>query len=198
MAQTEKTKQPSFYEVVFEGKPKVVRAFLMGLVMGSGLDARIHYSFLAGVRHDSRGKALAEKVGIRATDCHVIVDGATSALLKKLNRKLEKETGLRVTSHRNIRRATMEFRFQTFAPHYHEQITRHFGILPAGLKMADYEHEVSRDPNAKGVETYTAVHEFESTGKGVVSGRIDVLIGFKEKCAEFPLIETEDIELVLA
>lgn len=198
MAKKPTSTRPSFYEVVFQGKPKVVRAFLEGLVLGGGLDATVFYSYLDGIAHDGKAERLARKVGIRSAECHVVVDRETNALLRRLKRRIEKDLGLGIASQKRVAGARMDFEFHTYAPRYHREIMTLLEKLPAGLKLEDYWTDVAQDPHAKGVEAYTAVHDFSSSGKGAVVGRVDLLVAFKERCAEFPLIETEDVQLSLA
>ncbi len=198
MAQTKKPTRASFYEVVFRGKPKVVRAFLAGLVMGAGKDAAVFYSYQEGVHHEGKVEKLAEMVGIRADDVHVIVDADTSALLKKLARRITGTTGLEITAHRRINSATMAFAFHAYARKYDQEITALLEHLPGGLKLRGYKHHVVVDPEAKGVEAYTVAHDYEAKGSGTVTGPIDDLIAFKRTLKDYPLVEAEDIVLKLA
>ncbi len=48
------TATPSFHEVVFRGKPKVVKAFLKGLIMGATRSATIFFSFDEGIHHEGK------------------------------------------------------------------------------------------------------------------------------------------------
>jgi hypothetical protein len=198
MATNKSTAKPSFYEVVFTGKPKVVRAFMKGFVMGTLDDPTVIYSFDSGIFHEDKVEKLAEMVGIRGTDCHIIVDAATSALLKKRTKLIARETGLEITSHRNIRSASMSFKFHTFAPRYNQEIVEMVKKLPAGLKVNGYKHEVKLDPKAKGIEAYSVVHHYEACGEAAITGRIDLLVALKKKFADYPLIQSEDIVLKLA
>ena len=54
MAPKDKITRPSFYEVVFNGKPKVVRAFMKGFVMGTLEDAVVIYSYNSGIFHEGK------------------------------------------------------------------------------------------------------------------------------------------------
>ncbi len=195
MAKQKTGSTTSFFEVVFIGKPKVVRAFLRGLIMGSGQDSTVFYSFHDGIKHDGKATQLAELVGIRATDCHVVVDEGTSKLLKRLDKRIHDETGLEITTHRKVRSAAMEFSFEAFAPRYHEEIMTLLDKLPTGLRLWGFKHEVTRDKDARGVEAYASAHDFESRGQGGVIGSVDKLVAFRRTCADFPLIKVEDIEL---
>jgi len=167
MATSKTSARQTFYEVVFQGKPKVVRAFLKGFIMGNVDDAVIIYNFLEGIHHEGKAEKLAEMVGLRGIDCHVVVDAATSSLLKKMKKRIETETGLQITSHRAVRSASMDFSFQAFAPRYNEEIVALVKKLPAGLRIQGFQHEVKLDPGAKGIEAYRPV---ESTCLSPSSG----------------------------
>lgn len=187
----------AFNEVVFQGKPKVVRAFLSGLLLGAGRKATIYYSFLDGVQHEGKAEKLAEIIGMREGDCHVIVDAETAAWLKGMAREIAAETGLTIATNRRIRSATMELKYHAFAPRYEDEIMAVLNALPAGLKLAGYRREVRTDPRAKGVEAYSPAHEFEAKGSGTVTGAVDQVIELKRRLAAFPLLKAEDIELKL-
>jgi hypothetical protein len=192
-----KVKQ-SFYEVVFQGKPKVVRAFLKGFVMGTVEEPTVIFSFDAGIHYEGKAEKLAEMVGLRSVVCHVVVDAATSALLKKRDRDIGRESGLEITSHRSIRSASMFFKFHAFAPRYNEEIVAAVKKLPAGLRLEGFKHEVRVDPKAKGVEAYSVAHDYEACGEATVVGRIDLVVELKKKFADYPLIQAADIVLNLA
>ena len=195
---TKKNTRKSFYEVVFTGKPKVVRAFMKGFVMGTLDDATVIYSFDSGIHHEGKVEKMAEMVGIRGTDCHIIVDAATSALLKKWTKLIARETGLQINSHRSIRSASMAFKFQAFAPRYNQEIVDMVKNLPTGVRVEGFHHDVRLDPKAKGMEAYSAVHHYEACGEATIVGRVDLLVELKKKFGDYPLIKSEDIELKLA
>ncbi len=192
------TAKKSFYEVVFTGKPKVVRAYLAGLSDGSGQDATIFFSFQDGVFHEGKAERLSELLHVRALDCHVIVDADTSRRLKKVARKLLEETGLEITANKHIRSASLVFGFEAFAKRYNDEIVEVLRNLPVGLRIDGFQHDVKLDPSAKGVEAYAPTHDYEAKGTGIVVGRVDLLIELKRKLRDFPLVKSDEIELNLA
>jgi len=192
------TPAPRFYEVVFRGKPRVVKAFLKGLMMGAGRDVKAFYNFDEGVHHEGKAEKFKEMFGVRATDCHVIVESDASKYLKSMARAIVTETGLEITANRSIRSASMSFEYHAYAPRYSAEITNLLKSLPKGLKLQDYRHDEKRDPSANGIEAYSVVHDFEASGSGTITGRIDLLIGFKSEMTKLPLIKSEDIILKLA
>jgi hypothetical protein len=189
---------PRFFEVVFRGKPKVVKAFLKGLMMGAGREVTVYFNFDEGVHHEGKTEKFKEMFGIRAIDCHVITDSDGSKYMKKMAGRIAAETGLEITAHRAIRSASMAFTYQAFAPRYSAEIVAMLKKRPKGLRLQGYEHQERRDPSAKGVEAYSVAHDFEATGSGTISGRIDLLIELKRTFADYPLIKANDIILKLA
>ena len=198
MSPNPKSSSSTFYEVVFQGKPKVVRAFVSGLVMGACDGATVFYSFLDGIHHEGKAEKLAEMVGIRGTDCHVVVDDCAGTLLKKLAKKIEKETGLAIRSQRRIRGASLSFEYHAYAKKYDQEILEMIRGLPAEVNAKSFRHKVHKDPSAKGVEAYSPAHDYEASGSGAVTGPIDAIVEIKRRFADFPLIKSEDIVLKLA
>jgi hypothetical protein len=198
MAKKKPAAKKSFYEVVFRGKPKVVRAFMKGFVMGTLEDAVVIYSYNSGIFHEGKVEKVAELVGLRSDDCHLVVDSRTSALLKKRAKRILAETGLKITSHRHIRSSSMHFKFKAFAPRYNQEIMDLVKNLSAGLRLEGFQHEVKLNPEAKGIEAYSVVHHYEACGEATVVGRIDLMVELKKKFADYPLIKAEEIVLKLA
>lgn len=197
MAANRASVEPAFNEVVVQGKAKVVRAFLSGLVLGAGRRAEVYYSYLDGVHHEGKAERLAELVGVRESDCHVIVDADTAAWLRSLSKTITAETGLVITANRRIRGASMAIRYEAFARRYDDEIMAALRNLPPGLKLVDFAREVRTDPAATGAAVYTPAHAFEARGRGAISGRIDLLIACRRSLAGYPLLEVADIELKL-
>lgn len=195
MATTGTTGEPVFNEIVIQGTAKVVRAFLGGLVLGSGRQATVFYSHLEGVHHEGKVERFAELVGVREADCHVIVDAETAAWLRGLSRTITAETGLVLAANRRIRGASLAIRYEAFGKRHDDEILALLGQLPPGLKLSDFRHDEHKDPDANETAAYAPAHAFEARGQGTISGRIDLLIAFRRRLADFPLVVAADIAL---
>lgn len=189
--------KPSFFEAVFQGKPKVVRAFLHGLTLGSGGDATLFFSFTDGIAHEGKVEQLAERIGLRSAGCHVVVDSDTAALLKALRKRITTDTGLEITALRRVRSARMPFTFRAYTPAHDAEILKGVKALPAGVKLQGFTHEVKSDPRSKGVEAYAAAHHYEAWGGGVLTGPVDALVAIRNRLEGNALVSLEDIELNL-
>lgn len=198
MAVKKSNDKRSFFEVIFQGKPKVVRAFMTGFTYGTIENASVFYNYIDGVFHEGKTEKMIEKLGLRGVDCHVIVDKETSVYLKKMTKRILADTGLEIKAHRGIRSASMELQFHAYAPKYNQEIVDLVKNLPDGLRLQGFKHDVRLDPSAKGIEAYSAVHHYEACGEGTITGQIDALIEFKRTLAKFPLLDAKEIILKMA
>ncbi|MBE0564442.1 MAG: hypothetical protein IH621_00665 [Krumholzibacteria bacterium] len=198
MAKQTSAAKPAFYEVVFRGKPKVVRAFLHGLVLGAGADATIFFSYTDGIAHEGKLEQLAGKVGLRTSDCHVVMDAGVSALIKDLAKRIVAETGLEIAAHRRIRSAKLAFSYTAYTPGHEAELLQAVESLPPGVRMQGFTRDEKADPGARGVEAYAPSHDFEASGEGLLLGPVDELVAIRQRMARYPLIAAKDIELVLA
>jgi hypothetical protein len=195
---SKRTARPSFYEVVFQGSPKVVRGFLAGLQIGCGEQATVLYHFDAGIFDESQAGRLAERIGFKRADCHVVVDRSLCDRLRKLADEIAEETGLVIESCRNVRSAEMSFKFTVYARRYQQEIMKLIKELPAGLRVADFQYHEDIDPRAEGIEAYAPAHDYAAHGEGKIIGRVDLLVEHRRKLARQPLIEEGEIHLKLA
>lgn len=187
----------AFNEVVFRGKPKVVRAFLSGLLLGAGRRAQVYYSFVEGIEHEGKAERLAEMVGVRSSDCHVVVDAETAGWLKGMARAIAAETGLAITANRRVRGASMELKYHAYAQRYEDEIMSVLGDLPPGVKVTGMKREARTDPRARGVEAYSPAHEFEAKAGGTLTGPVDALVEVRRRLAGYPLAKVSEISLKL-
>ncbi|HPF70006.1 MAG TPA: hypothetical protein PLQ13_04970 [Candidatus Krumholzibacteria bacterium] len=198
MAETTRPAKPSFYEVVFRGKPKVVRAFMHGLTMGAGGTRTLFFSFTDGIAHEGKVERLAEKVGLLDAGCHVVMDADTAALVKSLAKRISREMGIEISSQKRIKAARLAFTYRAYNPKHDDAILRYLKALPEGVKLQGFKHDVKSDPSSKGVEAYAVAHDFEASGAGEITGPVDALVAVRQAAADYPLITLQDIELTLA
>jgi hypothetical protein len=123
------------------------------------------------------------------------VDGDMAALLKKRVRRIEEDTGLQIHEVRFIRSATLEFEFQAYAPKYAAQIRKLIESRPEGLRLDNYRKKETRNPEGRGVEMYTAVHDYEFEGSGKLVGRVDLVVEARRLLDQHPLVEPQLIRL---
>jgi hypothetical protein len=198
MTKSTKTVKPSFYEVIFKGSPQAVRGLLTGMALAGQEPQSAFFNFESGVFHEELGEKLAELVHLRHHDCHLIIDGVTATRIKKTAARIQESSGLELVSCRHIRSAEFGFNYSVYARRYDEEIADLLDDLPQGIKLMDFERRERLDPDARGIEAYTPVHDFEADGEGKVRGRVDLLIDVRQQLDRHPLIKAGLIRLNLA
>ena len=189
---------PSFDEILLEGAPETARGLLAGLCLAGGGQERYYYGPDHGLARPAAGGRLRELIGRPAGACHIIAAVGLGEQLERHAARIEAQTGLRLASRRRIVSARFGFSYQAFARRYATEIRALLAELPAGAALAEHDERENVDERAAGVEAYSPVHDFEATGKGVVSGRIDAVIAARANLAGHPLIKVARIELETA
>jgi hypothetical protein len=198
----ERTAAPTFYEVVMKGSPKAVRGLLAGFALGQDLECcgwyHQDYDIAPGGDSASVRRAVERLHLLPVSEVRVVVDGNLAKLLRARAKRIAGSGVAEVESVKRIKQARVEVRYHTYARRYDEEVQILLRDLPRGVKLMDVEREVETDEEARGVEAYTAVHHFESQGSATLLGRFDLVLDLRDRLDVHPLIECDDIELVLA
>jgi hypothetical protein len=197
-----RTPAPTFHEVEFSGSPKSVRGLLAGLIIGSGIACERWYhadeDIAPGAAKASMRRA-AEKLHLMpVSTVQAVVTGELAKLLRGSARAIAARGVAEVVRIKRIKKARVELRYHTFARRYDNEVQTLLKDLPRGVKLEQVERSVEVDEDARGVEMYTAVHDFESCGSCVLAGRFDLVLDLRNRLDVHPLIECGEIELELA
>lgn len=186
---------PVHFEVVIEGLPEAGRGFLCGLRLGAGHAGYLEFPPEHAPAGRSLGDRLRGMVGLPAHECRAIVDQATRDRLVAVRERMESEAGLRLADEGRVRSASFPFRYQAFARRYGEEIRALLKGLPAGLSVDGGDPVETIDPDAKGLEAYSPVHDYEIRGEGAVAGRVDLVIEAHRRLAGHPLVHAGPIDI---
>jgi hypothetical protein len=91
--------------------------------------------------------------------------------------------------------AELEFKFKCYSREEAEAVKALVRGLPGEVRLEDYEEEEAVNPEAKGVELYSPVHEYEFSGKGRYVGSVAGVIAMAHELAENDFIQAERIQL---
>jgi hypothetical protein len=195
---TNAKKRPStFYKMIIDGPHDLVHGFLSGLIIGAGNQGVIWYCLEDNITGPSVTDKLLNKVRVHGDDCHLIVDGATRALLKRNAKRMFAETGLQIEADNKIKSAKFSYTFHAFAKQYSDEILLTLKSMPRGTKKSNTVIKEKINPEAKGIEAYAPAHHFEVSGAGDLSGKIDQLLEARDDLDKHPLVKTTWIELEL-
>jgi len=186
-------KRPAFWEILVHGHPDKCEGFLAGLRLGAKSDARLFLANRVGIR-TPLSERLRDLVHANAGVCHIIADGEGRKLLKSVAKQLP-SMDMSIAEEKKIGSAAFSYEFHAYAQRYGDEIRKALASLPKGVKHDAQKPRERKDPSAKGVEAYSPAHDYEISGKGRVSGRVDLVLDARAMLNEHPLIDIGNVEL---
>jgi hypothetical protein len=180
----------TYYELVIKGNGKLLKGFVRGYEVAKN----IKRGLLLCSNYPINTHHLKNILTFKGDHLHLICGvrvrpGFLAAIEQAADLDFE------VVSDDEMHRTSFEFEFETFNKEVASDIKRILRTLPAGLEVVDFEREETTDPDAKGVEIYSPVHDYTFKGKGTVAGDVEKLCAFHAKLAEHEFFEVEDIRL---
>jgi hypothetical protein len=193
-----------FRALLVHGPYPVVHGFLAGFLTGKGIAGTIYYCEKEKIDVDfgvdeGLAERLADWVGLHKyfTTPIVVEESIHGPVLDAL-KGARAELRLDVEVSRAVREATMEVRVRTFSEEEAVAVRRLVENPPAGvLALPGWRLEEERRETAHGIEAYAPEHEFELAGSGTFAGRVDLVLDYRKKLAENPLIHCGHIRLDL-
>ncbi len=185
-----------YREIVFEGAPKVVRAFLAGLAVGKGWAEMPVLCEDAGIRSEPLGHKILERLHLEKTAVHVVAPERQASSIVSAARQVGKKVGLSLKVGRPIADAYFEYRFRVFSRRLKGRIKRVLSALPPGVRLEDATEREIVEPEARGAELYTPEHEYVFEGSGTLRGAVPGLVELRFKMSRIEWFEVEEIRLV--
>jgi hypothetical protein len=187
--------EPTFHEIAAEGPIERSHGLLLGVLLGSGVTGQLYFADEEGIA-GSLGERLLAAVGLHAPICHAVADTALRDLFRRFAEPLALH-GLRVAQVRAVRDARFKFGFRAYTPKHTADFRALIAGLPKGIELDVGETRERLDPDAAGVEAYTAAHAYESAAEGAISGRVDLVIAARRHLSTQQLVQPGHIELDL-
>lgn len=180
----------TYHEIIIKGDDNVVDGYLKGFLAGRGVKSGFYFSkdwpFRLG--------HIREIIKYRGPVVHVICSGSLRATITSAVDKSDLEIEVETT--RKIDSLSFGFNFMAANREVAASIKRTLGRLPAGVKLEDYAPEESVDPDAKGVEAYSPVHDYEFKGEGKARGDVDGVLALYRKLTENRAFRVEEINII--
>lgn len=190
----------SYHEVVCKGSPGPVHGLMAGLALGAGLEAEFWFHDEHDIVDPAVPCSLRHRVArlhlLPQTEVCLVVSGAFVKLLRAHRKAIAASDVCEIEEIRRIKSAQVAVHYHTYARRYDDEVRILLKDLPRGVKLVDAKHEVHLDPEAEGIEAYSATHPFESRGQGVLTGRFDLVADLRDRLDVHPLITCDKIELV--
>jgi hypothetical protein len=192
----QKRPRSTFWEILVHGQPDKCEGLLAGLRLGATSDVQLFLANRAGIR-TSLGERLMDLVHAHAGVCHVIADSEGRKLLRSVAKQLP-SMDMSIAEERKIASASFSYEFHAYAKRYGDEIRKLLAGLPKGVRHDADKPKETRDAGAKGVEAYSPAHDYEISGKGTISGRVDLVLEARALLDDHPLVNAGTVELVPA
>jgi hypothetical protein len=179
----------SFYEIIVKGDSKVIRAYMEGFMKSKGITDGIDF----GEDHPLDLGHLKEMIKYHGDVLHLVVEAKLRASVDAAIKQSPEDLDIEIVESRRIHRAYFHFKFETANRDVGKRIKRLLDKLPEGVSLTDYEPEEIVDPDAKGVEVYSPVHEYTFKGKGVIEGEPGSVRDVLEKMIDDEFVDCDDI-----
>jgi hypothetical protein len=181
----------NYYELIIQGDKKTSRAYLEGFLRGKNIRSGVIFckDYKISSRHDIKGP------DFRHEHLHLIcVTGIKTSILSAVKRAPE-SLSITVEMERALASISFEFSFETFNKEIGAKLKRMFHNPPKGVEIEDFDENEEILPEAKGVEAYAPLHDYQYKGGGKVTGDVEQVLFFHKKLKDLELVDVNDIQL---
>ncbi len=185
-----------YYEVAIEGKNDLVKGFVMGFLAGRGIEGSVFFDAECHIAGECAAGPLMRLISVRDNISVVIVgSGLHDLLVAALNRR-EHIIPLRIQKVREVLSAAFTCEFRTFSREVGAELKEIVSGIPEGVDgESGFELHEKIDPEGKGVELFTPLHDYELTGKGRISGSVRGVLDLYHRLGRFEVVELGELEL---
>jgi hypothetical protein len=179
----------AWYEMVIEGREEDVRELLPGVATDG---ERPFWGEELDLHEGSMSDRIREMLGARTH--HLLFVPGTQA--GPLVRAIQGKDEIRLEHVREILNGRFPFTAKAFSPEVSEKIKRALhGPLPPGVVLEACEEAEAVDPDAKGVELYSPVHDYTYRCHGTFSGTPPGIFEIHRTMQALGFVHQEKLEL---
>jgi hypothetical protein len=179
----------AWYEMVIEGREEDVRELLPGVATDG---ERPFWSEELDLHEGSISDRIRELLGARTH--HLLFVPGTQA--GPLVRAIQGKDEIRLEHVREVLSGRFNFTAKAFAPEVAEKIKRALhGPLPPGVVLEPCEEDEAVDPDAKGVELYSPVHDYTYRCHGTFSGTPPGIFEIHRTMQALDFVHQEKLEM---
>ena len=177
-----------YRELIVKGDDKLLKGFLEGFQIANKIEDGLVFCRDNPINTGH----LKEILTFHADYVHLVT---STRHHDSLIAAIDETDDLELVSDKPVSRSSFKFEFETFNREVANTIRAALAKPPGGLKMVDYKPEEQIDPDAKGPEMYSPVHEYRFCGSGTVEGDIEKLLAYHHQLDDNEFIDAEDITL---
>ncbi len=185
-----------YCEVVIEGHLDVAKGFVMGFLAGRGIEGSAFFDETCHIMGDYETGPILRLIHARDNVSTLIAgSGLCDLLIAALNRHPQ-AIALKIRKARRVLSAAFTCQFRTYSREAGEKIKEILSCVPEGVDgESAFEMHEKVDPEGKGHEMFTPLHDYELAGKGRISGSVRGVLDLYERLKRFEVVEVGELEL---
>ncbi len=186
----------SYYEVVIEGNLDLMKGFVMGFLAGRGIEGGAFFDDVCHIGGGETAGSLVRLISARDNVSTVVVGaGLYDLLVAALNRHPQ-AIALSIKDVRRVLSAAFTCHFRTYSRDVGDKLKAILGCVPAGVDgESGFELQEKLDPEGKGHEFFTPLHDYELAGKGRISGSVRGVLDLYHQLGRFEVVQLGKLEL---
>ncbi len=185
-----------YCEVVIEGHLDLAKGFVMGFLAGRGIEGSAFFDETCHIAGDYETGPILRLIHARDNVSTLIAgSGLCDLLIAALNRHPQ-AIALKIRKARRVLSAAFACTFRTYSREAGEKIKEILNCVPEGVDgESAFEMHEKLDPEGKGHEMFTPLHDYELAGKGRISGSVRGVLDLYERLKRFEVVEVGELEL---
>ena len=185
-----------YYEVIIEGDQNLMKGFVMGFLAGRGISGGVFFDAACHIEGECASGPLMRLVKAQGNANVLIVGSALHDLLVAALNDHSHVLPLRIKKVRQVLSAAFECTFRTYSREVGAELKEIVNGIPEGVDgKKGFEVQEKVDPEGKGLEFFTPLHEYELTGKGRLSGSVKGVLDLYQRLERFEVVELGELEL---
>ncbi len=185
-----------FYEFVIQGQPGWTFGFVQGYLRGRGETEGVLDAEAEGFQCESLRERIRELIRPSSATLHLLgLDRIAPAVMEAVDHAVALGHPTELVHTERIVAARFSFSTTVYSREHGERIQAMFKEKADGVTIKG-EMTVKVHPEAKGVEMYAPVHEYELKGEGVVEGPVDGVLDLHRRSRGEELISLGGLALV--
>lgn len=181
----------TYYELIISGDKHTARAYLVGFLRGKNIRSGVIFCkdhHISSQHHIKGPDFLHEHI-------HLVCLAGIRAAIQSAIKRAPEEFSLKLEPERTVKGIAFDFKFETFSKEIGTKLKRLFRNPPKGVEIEEFEDNEEILPDAKGVERYAHLHDYQYKGTGKVTGNVEQVLFFHKKLKDLELVDASDIHL---
>jgi hypothetical protein len=185
-----------YYEVVIEGHLELAKGFVMGFLAGQGIEGSAFFDEACHIAGEYEAGPLLRLIDAQNKVSTLIVGAGLYELLVAALNRHPQVIALKTRKARRILSAAFDCQFRTYSREIGGKIKDILSCAPEGVDGdSAFELQEKVDPEGRGVELFTPLHDYELTGKGRISGSVKGVLDLYQRMERFEVVELGELEL---